>query len=159
MELYTVRDIAKMLSVNEETVRRWIREGKLDAERGNGRQGSKVSDMALKEFLEENKGLITSSSVETLGMLDKVGVTGSKILKPIVGSFIESNLIKKVKNKSQDKQALKIELMEEEYKLEQQKVQLNIEIYILKSEIKLIDSKLKKIRGVIKNINDYITNK
>ena len=32
MNYYTVKDIAELLSVNEETVRRWIREGKLVAE-------------------------------------------------------------------------------------------------------------------------------
>lgn len=157
MELYTVREIAKMLSVNEETVRRWIREGKLDAERGSGRQGSKVSDTALKGFLQDNKGLMTSSSVATLGILDKVGGLGSTIVKPIVGSFIDLNLIKKMKLKNQDKQKLKIELIEEEYKLEQQKAQLNIEIYRLQSEIKLINSKIKKIRRVIEDIDNEIT--
>lgn len=159
MELYTVRDIAKMLYVNEETVRRWIREGKLDAERGNGRQGSKVSDTALKGFLQDNKGLMTSNSVATLGMLDKVGVIGSAIATPIVGSFVGSNLIKKMKGKNQDKQKVKIELMEEEYKLEQEKTQLNIEIYRLQSEVKLIDSKINKIRGVIEDIDKEILNK
>lgn len=159
MELYTVRDIAKMLSVNEETVRRWIREGKLDAERGNGRQGSKVSDTALKRFLQDNKGLMTSSSVSTLGMLDKVGGIESAIAMPILGSFVGSNLIKKMKSKNQDKQNVKIELMEEEYKLEQEKAQLNIEIYRLQSEVELIDSKIKKIRGVIEDIDKEIANK
>ena len=31
MQSYSVADVASMLNVNEETVRRWIREGKLEA--------------------------------------------------------------------------------------------------------------------------------
>ncbi|MBE6957559.1 MAG: helix-turn-helix domain-containing protein [Ruminococcaceae bacterium] len=38
--MYSVSDTAKMLNVNEETVRRWIRDGKLKAKRGVGRGGN-----------------------------------------------------------------------------------------------------------------------
>lgn len=38
--MYSVSDAAKMLNVNEETVRRWIRDGKLQAKRAVGRGGN-----------------------------------------------------------------------------------------------------------------------
>lgn len=43
VEYYSVKEIAELLSVNEETVRRWIRDEKLDAERGSGRQEVKTT--------------------------------------------------------------------------------------------------------------------
>lgn len=49
MNTFSVADIATMLEVNEESVRRWIREGKLAAERRLGRGGSLV---ALKDIVE-----------------------------------------------------------------------------------------------------------
>jgi len=167
MEFYTVKDIAEMLSVNEETVRRWIRDGKLDAERGNGRQGSKVNDISLKKFLIENKGLMTSGAVATLG-LGTVGAIGAAVVSPIAGilatpiiggAFVGASLLKKIKSKNQDKQTVKIELMEEEYKLEQQKAQLNTEIYRLQSEVKLIDSQINKIKEVIRDIENEVSTK
>lgn len=41
--MYSVSDAAKMLNVNEETVRRWIRDGKLQAKRAVGRGGNSLS--------------------------------------------------------------------------------------------------------------------
>lgn len=165
MEFYTVKDIAIMLSVNEETVRRWIREGKVEAERGNGRQGSKVSDIALKKFLEDNKGLITSGAVATFGsgMLGTVGAGVAAAVSPIAGIvaapiiggvFLGASLFKKLKSQNQDTQTVKIELMEQEYKLEQQKAQLNTEICRLQNEVNLIDSQINKIKEVIKDMKN-----
>ena len=40
MTLYNGSDVSKMLNVNEETVRRWIRDGKIKAQRALGRVGN-----------------------------------------------------------------------------------------------------------------------
>ena len=39
-----------MLGVSEETVRRWIRDGKLNAKRGLGRNGNEISLEDVVEF-------------------------------------------------------------------------------------------------------------
>lgn len=160
MEFYTVKEIAQMLSVNEETVRRWIRDGRLEAERGSGRQGSKVSDLALKKFLENNKGLTTTMSATTLGMGGLGGIVGGAIaasltsVVPTIGStLLGSNILKKLKDKKQDKKKLKLELMEEQYKLEQKKGQLKLEIAHLQGEADLVDSQITKIKTIIEDID------
>ncbi|WP_434794535.1 hypothetical protein TPDSL_15740 [Terrisporobacter petrolearius] len=163
MEFYTVKDIAEMLSVNEETVRRWIRDGKLEAERGSGRQGSKVSDASLKRFLENNKGLINGTAATTLGLgvLGSIGIAGAALVSPLVGlatpiiggSVLGANLIKKLKAEKQDKKAIKIELMEQEFELEKKKAQLATEIARLQNEVKLIDSQIEKIKEIVKDID------
>lgn len=43
MKTYLVSDVAIMFNVNEETVRRWIRDGKLGAKRGVGRSGHSIT--------------------------------------------------------------------------------------------------------------------
>ena len=42
MVMYSVADVSKMLNVNEETIRRWIRDGKLNAIRAVGRGGNTI---------------------------------------------------------------------------------------------------------------------
>jgi len=52
MEQYTVSKIAEMLHTNEETVRRWIRSGQLEAIRTSRKEGNIVSQQMLDKFLE-----------------------------------------------------------------------------------------------------------
>lgn len=51
---YSVKDIAKILSVNPETVRRWVRDGKIKAEPigTNRKKGFKITKEELKNFLD-----------------------------------------------------------------------------------------------------------
>lgn len=52
MSEYNVKQISEMLNINPETVRRWIRNGKLDAKQASKKGGNVVSEEALKKFLE-----------------------------------------------------------------------------------------------------------
>ncbi len=52
MKTYTVREIAQMLSANEETVRRWIRDGKLEATCTSRKAGNLVTEESLQAFLK-----------------------------------------------------------------------------------------------------------
>lgn len=57
MKTYTVNDVAQMLGVDQETVRRWIRKGKLEAEGEETSQGvpKKVTEESLVTFASSNK--------------------------------------------------------------------------------------------------------
>ena len=48
---YFVEDIANILEVNSETVRRWIRSGKLKAKAESKRSGYRIAHEDLKEFV------------------------------------------------------------------------------------------------------------
>lgn len=50
-----VESVADLLWVNEETVRRWIRSGKLKAHIESKKQGYKISLTNLYDFLDENE--------------------------------------------------------------------------------------------------------
>lgn len=52
---YTVSQIASKLDVNPETVRRWIRDGRLDAVRSScKKKGSRIDEKSLSDFLDKN---------------------------------------------------------------------------------------------------------
>lgn len=57
MRTYTVNGVAQMLDVDQETVRRWIRRGKLEAEGAGMSQGvpKKVTEDSLRTFASSNK--------------------------------------------------------------------------------------------------------
>ena len=53
MESYTVKQLAAILKTNEETVRRWIRSGKLEATWTSKKKGNVISSVALNKFIKE----------------------------------------------------------------------------------------------------------
>ncbi len=52
MKTYSVKQIAEMLNTNPETVRRWIRDGKLEATQYSKKGGNIVEERALQAFLD-----------------------------------------------------------------------------------------------------------
>lgn len=52
LKSYSVKQIAEMLETNPETVRRWIRTGKLKAEKTSNKDGNVIFESALKSFLK-----------------------------------------------------------------------------------------------------------
>lgn len=51
LKSYSVKQIAEMLETNPETVRRWIRTGKLQAQKASNKDGNVIFENALKSFL------------------------------------------------------------------------------------------------------------
>jgi excisionase family DNA binding protein len=52
-KMLTVEQIAEQLSVNQDTVRRWIRNKELEAIDLGGRAGYRVTEAALAKFIRE----------------------------------------------------------------------------------------------------------
>ena len=83
METYAVSDVAEMLSVNAETVRRWIRDGKIKAERAVGRGGNSillqdVIDFVNKpprEYIHSMEAWLKSAGIEYETIKDTVAAT------------------------------------------------------------------------------------
>ena len=53
MSTYNTKEISELLNVSEETVRRWIRSGKLKAEKSSKKQGNIVYEKDLFEFVSD----------------------------------------------------------------------------------------------------------
>lgn len=70
-EEYTVNEVASILQTNPETVRKWIKEGKLTAIPGNSKkEGMRIDEPALESFLAENPKYTTPAYITaTLAIL------------------------------------------------------------------------------------------
>ena len=70
MKEYTVKQIAEMLNTNPETVRRWIRSGKLSAKQDSKKSGNVISSDSLQSFLQsapKYAGMVAAGSVAAFG--------------------------------------------------------------------------------------------
>lgn len=82
---YSVKEVADMLKTNPETVRRWIRDKKLDASLESKRGGHIICEAALQEFLK--------SSPKYAGIA-KTSLAGAAVLSSVVvGGLIAQKLI------------------------------------------------------------------
>ena len=54
-QLMTVDQVAERLQVNEQTVRKWLREGELTGVAFGGRTGWRVSEDDLRTFLDRKR--------------------------------------------------------------------------------------------------------
>lgn len=56
---FTVQEVAELLKVNEETVRRWVRRGELPVlQLGRGRAGYRIRRADVDAFTEQRYGLM-----------------------------------------------------------------------------------------------------
>lgn len=72
MDNYSVNDIARLLSTNPETVRRWIRSGKLEAIQNSKKEGNIITKEMLENFLKKTpkySGIALAAAVPTFGAL------------------------------------------------------------------------------------------
>ena len=143
MSSYTVKQIAAMLNTNEETVRRWIRSGKLNATWTSKKGGNVISSAALNKFISETpkyaKTVTSSVTSSPLAMSVIVGgLLGGMIAlfeekkhSSISSSDIESFLKKKIQHhekvvlkKRDELQRIQSELESEQQELEKYKYAL-----------------------------------
>ena len=84
MKEYNVQQISKLLKTNPETVRRWIRSGKLVAVQDSRKGGNLVSEEALKKFMHE--------SPKYAGLVATIFAPAAIALPVAVGSLVGSVL-------------------------------------------------------------------
>lgn len=53
MKKYNVQQISELLNVTPETVRRWIREGKINAKQTSKKEGNVIEESDLQKFVEK----------------------------------------------------------------------------------------------------------
>ena len=81
MDTYNVKQIADMLNTQPETVRRWIRSGKLHAEKASRKDGHVVTEGDLNNFLKSSPkyasmagGLLGAAMIMPIAAVPVVGV-------------------------------------------------------------------------------------
>lgn len=87
MKTYSVKQIAELLNTNPETVRRWIRDGKLKAEQTSRKDGNTVTEDELARFAKENPKY--SSVLAVLGG----GVLGGTVATSAATSLLSAGAI------------------------------------------------------------------
>lgn len=100
MKTYSVKEIAEMLNTNPETVRRWIRDKKLDASIESKKGGHVVYEAALQEFLRSSPkyAAIAKTSIAGAAVLSTVVVGGLVAAQKL----IDLDQLKKARISTQD---------------------------------------------------------
>lgn len=89
MKTYSVKEIAEMLNTNPETVRRWIRDKKLEATIESKKGGHIVYETALHEFLKSSPKYAAAAKASLAGV-----AVGAAVLPTfMVGGLIAQKLI------------------------------------------------------------------
>lgn len=99
MDTYTVKQIAEMLNTQPETVRRWIRNGKLHAEKASRKEGHIVTDESLNKFLKGSPkyaGMIAGTAA--------LGLAVPLMTIPVVGGIAATYMAISKKQKEDGKE-------------------------------------------------------
>ena len=129
MKTYTVKEVAEMLNTNPETVRRWIRSGKLEAIQSSRKEGNIVTDAMLTSFIERTPkyaGIATAisatafSAVATVGMpifwLAAIGATIAGSVKVKELKSIEKDSEEQIKEEIRQHLLLNIQIAKDNIK-------------------------------------------
>lgn len=90
MNTYSVKEIADMLSTNPETVRRWIRKGKLKAVQTSKKTGNVVDKSELERFLKARpKYSRNYAAIVNMGKMTPIAgvVIGTGIILSSISAF------------------------------------------------------------------------
>lgn len=102
MKTYSVKEIANMLNTNPETVRRWIRDKKLDATIESKKGGHIVYEAALNEFLKSSPKYAATAKNSLVGAVGTVVLPTVMVGGLIAQKFIDVEQVKKARISNAD---------------------------------------------------------
>lgn len=148
MDTYTVKEVAKMMNTSEETVRRWIRSGKLKANMDSRKKGSVITDAMLREFTR-NTPKYASALANPIG-----GIVAASTL--LLGTFVAKNIEKgeAIKNSTVDSEEIKKILKENLVTVNANIKNKKKAIAQLEQEIVDEETKVKSLEYLLKNIEN-----
>ena len=155
MNTYNVKEIAEMLNTNPETVRRWIRSGKLEAIQDSRKEGNVVTEQMLNAFLKSSPkyaGMLTASAA--LSPIAGLGVMTASLLGGILAQQYVRN--ENVKNARVSTTEIK-KLLKTEIKNRTQNIRRKEEaIRQLQSEIEAEQAGIEEARRLIEEMGAEI---
>ena len=150
MRTYSVKEIAEMLNTNPETVRRWIRDKKLDATIESKKGGHIVYEAALHEFLK------SSPKYATVAKASLAGVVGAAVLPTVMVSgliaqkLIDAEQLKKARISNEDV----INFLREEIKKCTEAIKAKEDtVQQLQKQIEADQSKITEFQKLIDNLS------
>ena len=111
MKSYTVKEISELLETNPETVRRWIRDGRLLADQASKKEGNVISEAAFSTFLDKTPKCATIAA-ENMARIEIMSSTG-RLLSFITGlsaGAVTAILVKMILDKNKEKKTDDISL-------------------------------------------------
>lgn len=145
-----IKDIANKMNVSEETVRRWIRDGKLVAEDMGGRLGYRILQEEFERFLQLRNGTFSVGATAGAILGSKkffiggpvglaVGAAVGGLLGGIVGQTLEklTNSDKEEQRETLEKNRMKLEARK--YEIDQMKIELDAQMKSLDAELIAIE--------------------
>lgn len=113
MDTYNVKQIADMLNTQPETVRRWIRSGKLYAEKASRKDGHVVTESDLNKFLKSSPKYASMAS-RLIGVAAALPVAAVPVVGGIAATYLAAaKKAKETGNQSFSKEDVKRYLKEE----------------------------------------------
>ena len=152
----TIKDVATMMKVSEETVRRWIRDGKLAAEDMGGRLGYRILQEDFEKFSNLRNATSAGSCIAGASVATQVGAGVGAIFGGPVGLAVggvlggivgKTFMTLTTGNKDEQKKILdenRLKLEARKYEIEQTKIELDAKIKLLDSELLAIERLLEK---------------
>lgn len=148
MKTYTVKEIATMLNTNPETVRRWIRNGKLHAKKTSNKSGNIILETSLNTFastMPKYQKIINSNVSNTL--IEASAIVASSILSGIIA---EKNRSENIEYDSEKViQLINDEISKSTHRIENKEKsihQLEFEINDEKNKIEYLKSILNEVK-------------
>ena len=129
---YTVKQVAELLNTNPETVRRWIRDGKLIADKNSNKGGNIILESSLKAFVKAVPKYST--------------VLAANLPLTIVGAAALAT------------GGIALGKIEENEKIDNSKIDLASIKVLLESQILTQKSEIKKKKKTIEKLNSEISN-
>ena len=86
MKTYSVKEIADLLGTNPETVRRWIRNGKLHAVQESRKDGNTVTEAELNKFLKKTPKYAAIAARSLAGTTPAVSIP--IVLGSLIGTMV-----------------------------------------------------------------------
>ena len=147
MANYSVKQIAEMLDTNPETVRRWIRAGRLESSQASKKEGNVVSEDALKTFLERTpKYAAAAAGMAAAGILSplpSVPIIGAS-LAVSVGMSVASALARLERRKAETASDAKENLIQLQIEKKQLLEQIRAEAQQLQEQLKKQEQQLQE---------------
>lgn len=123
METYSVKQIADMLNTKPETVRRWIRSGKLKAEQSSRKDGNVITEGDLNKFLKSSPkyaGLIAGAAIGSIAApIAAIPLAGGIVATYLAASKMENNRENPSFSKEDVKKYLKEEIARRDASMKQ----------------------------------------
>ena len=117
MKTYSVKQIAESLGTNPETVRRWIRGGKLKAVQVSRKDGNLVSESDLQKFLEKHPRYlakmpmgVVAAIAPTIGLVTMAG----NLMAGVIMSYYKEQKQNVTRVKLEDLKAFLNEALQEQ---------------------------------------------